>query len=350
MPCSIPPPEAQFLEGGENLTKFRNARLAALVILSTLTASFPAHADTAGRPDDPAPDEIYYGVSGPEYAEDKGGGAAPQVAPSAPPAGPLGSPLTPVSFPYTKSNWTILSWYSTGDGLRFYGVYYKNEQILFDYRVPWVGVNNIKHGLSTQQLVSGPDLWVYNADYFLVWAKYNLGNPNIDVYVITRFYGDGTIEPWVLLNAGPLHYDLYVPQRFDFDLGGSDDDNQQYYNGSAWKAPTTETSTLDSWYGENASGYQWRNFDTDQSGNGNFIDQEIDVKPYAPDASRWYSLVYNNGEINGDPVGYLNFQTINTYAAGQPDPWIGYDGVNWYVSSYTQVALAYPGPWVKVFV
>src|SRR5690348_4504104 len=96
MPCSIPPPGALSLEGGGTLAKFRNSGLAALVIVSTLAASFPAHADTAGRPDDPVPDEIYYGIQGPAYAEDKGGGGAPMAAPSAAPAGPLGSPLTGV--------------------------------------------------------------------------------------------------------------------------------------------------------------------------------------------------------------------------------------------------------------
>lgn len=340
------------MEGRGNLSKSRNAGLAALVIVSTLAASFPAHADTLGRPDDPTPDETYYSVQGPEYAEDKGG-AGPASAPATVAAyavGADGAGMTNVNFPYVKSNWSITSWYSTPDGLRFYLVFYKNEQILYDYRVPWIGVNGVKHALSTQQLISGPDLWVYYSDYFVVWAKYNLGNPNINVYVITRFYGDGTIEPWVLVDGGNVHYNFAVPQRFDFDLGGPDDDNQQYYDGSAWKYSTTEHSTLDATYGENASGYQWRVFDSDQSGTGYIMDQEVDVTPYHADGARWYSLVYNIGEVSNDPVGYLNNQIINSKAPALPDPWFGADAVCWYASTYTLVTAAYPGPWVKVFV
>jgi len=90
--------------------------------------------------------------------------------------------------------------------------------------------------------------------------------------------------------------------------------------------------------------------DTDASGSTYVVNQVVYVKPYHSDAPRWWNLRYGVGQINAQPSGYCNGETINLYIPGAPDPFTGYDAVNWYVSAYTNVNLAYPGPWVKVIV
>lgn len=333
--------------------KYNGGLFGFLTVTVLLAGAFPAQADTAGRPDDPTPDEVYYNVQGPSYGEDKSGGLSLQVSLTvsdlaAEGAGALTSSVT---FPYALYNWSIDSWYSTNDGLRFFGAYFHGEQILYDYRTPWVALNGVSHALSTPNLIDGPNLNVYYASHsFQVKARYNLGNPNVDVTVSTRFYENGTVEPWVLVvsYAGP--FNIAVGQRFDFDLGGSDDDNQQFYDGTGWKTNAQEGVSYDAWYGEDANGNQWRDFDTDASGNSNFIDQAVYARPYHSDAAAWYQLRYLAGQVGGTPASYLNGQTINTYVGGLPDPWVGYDAVNWYLSSYTNVQVAYPGPWISTVV
>ncbi len=321
--------------------------MASMFVLSALLlASVSAYADTAGRPDDGTPDEVYENMVGPAYSDKGPGGDAPMAAGSA--SFTIGA--STVEWPLQLYNWTIYSWYPTNDGLRFYGVFYKNELILYDYQVPWVRINNNLRALTIPNLVQGPDMWVYYSGSFLVRARYNLGNPNVDVTVITRFYGNGNVEPWVLVDTHSVQMSVKVGQRFDFDLGESADDNQQYYNGFAWTTPATEAAVLDSTYQSNASGWEWRDFDTDQSGNGYITDQKVVVKPYSSDDSKWYMLRYGAGEVANDPGGYVSGQTINLYIANQADPWIGYDAVNWYVSNYPATTLAYPGPWMKVMV
>ena len=331
----------------------RGALFGFLTVAVLLAGSFPASADTAGRPDDPTPDETYYDIEGPPYDEDKSGGEGLMVPLDAAASLAIGgaSALTAVSFPYSNYNWSISTWYSTNDGLRFFGIYYKGEQILYDYRTPWVWVNGVTRALTVGNLVDGPHLYVnYASSSFWVKARYNLGNPNIDVTVSARFYNSGAFEPWVLVVAASGVYNIGVGQRFDFDLGEAADDNQQYYNGSAWKTPATETAIQDVWYGGDANGNEWRDFDTDASGNGNVVDQWVYVRPYHTDTATWYMLRYVPGQVGSTPGGYMNGQTINTYQPGLGDPWIGYDAVNWYVSSYTNVQVAYPGPWITVIV
>jgi hypothetical protein len=315
----------------------------------------PSSADTVGRPDDGTPDEIYTGVVGPDYSETKSGGQgfAKLIAPSGLVAAggeetAAAAAASVVPFPYANFQWTIYSWASTSDGLRFYGVYFQGRQIFFDFRTPWVGLSNVRYALNAARLVTGPDLLVYNSGMFLVKAKYNIGVPDVDVTVITRFYSNGNMEPWVLVDTKGVPKDIVVPERFDFDLQGSGDDNQQYYNGNAWTYTATESSNLDSANAENASGFQWRTFDTDQVGNGYIFAAEVDVTPYHPDGSRWYHLAYGAGEISGDPGGYTTGQTINAFNPIATDPWIGYDAVNWYVAYYGGCSIAYPGPWLKV--
>jgi len=255
---------------------------------------------------------------------------------------------TSVTFPYVKYNWTIYSWATTANGLRFYGVYYNSEQVFYDYRVPWVKVNGVRYQLASSMLTAGPDLGEYNSGMFLVKSKYNLGTPNVDVTTITRFYGSGTIEPWVLVDTHGASSTIVVPERFDFDLAGSGDDSQQHFSGTAWAYNSYETETADGSFGENASGYQWRTFDTDKSGNSFIYNVEVDVTPYSTDHSIWYHLAYNAYEFSGEPGNYESNQPINTYSSGSADPWTGYDAVNWYVAYYTTSTLVYPGPWLKV--
>jgi len=318
--------------------------VASLIVGTFLAIAQPSTADTVGRPDDPTPDYTYTAVEGPWYAENKGSGGAAALLKDTGAA----AAATLVTFPYVKYNWTIYSWASTSNGLRFYGVYYNNEQVFYDYRVPWIKVGGNRYQLTASLLTAGPDLWEYNTGVFVVKATYNLGTPNVDVTVLTRFYGSGTMEPWVLVDTKGVPSALQIPERFDFDLAGSGDDNQQYYNGSAWCYSTTETSQSDSAFGENSSGYQWRTFDTDQLGTSYVYNVEIDVTPFHADNAIWYQLVYAASEISGDPGIYQSGQTINSYNPAAPDPWTGYDAVNWYVASYTATAAAYPGPWIKV--
>jgi hypothetical protein len=333
--------------------KQRGALFGFLTVAVLLAGSFPAHADTAGRPDDPTADETYHDVQGPSYAEEKSGGLSFQLSLTlsnlvAEGAGALTASVT---FPYSLYNWSIDSWYSTNDGLRFFGVYFHGEQILYDYRTPWVWLNGALHALTTPNLIEGPNLMVYYASHsFQVKARYNLGNPNMDVTVSTRFYENGTIEPWVLVVSYGGPFNIAVGQRFDFDLGGSDDDNQQYYDGANWKTAAQEGAVPDAWFGEDANGNQWRDFDTDTSGNSNVIDQAVYVRPYHTDASTWYELRYRPGEVSSTPVMYLTGETINTYVGGLPDPWVGYDAVNWYLSSYNNAQVVYPGPWITAVV
>ena len=320
--------------------------VSSFVLSIFLMAAVSSYADTAGRPDDGTPDEVYEELIGPAYGEKEGGdglvaGGAASFSVSA---------ETTYQWPVQLHNWTIYSWYPANDGFRFYGIYYKNELVLYDYRIPWVRINGNLRVLTIPNLVQGPDMWVYNSGYFLVKARYNLGNPNVDVTIMTRFYSNGNVEPWVLVDTHNVQMSVKVGQRFDFDLGDTDDDNQQYYNGVLWSAPGVENFVLDSSYQSNSSGWEWRDFDTDLSGNGYVVDQEVAVKPYSSDDSKWYMLRYAGGEIANDPGGFLNSQSINLYIANQADPWIGYDAVNWYVSNYPATTLAYPGPWLKVMV
>jgi hypothetical protein len=312
-----------------------------MLIVGLLSAATEVSADIAGRPEDGTPDATYTNVQGDSQSETKGG-AGPQ--------GGGGFSIESVTWPYSNFGWSITSWYSTSDGLRFYGVYFNSEQIFYDYRVPWVKIGANTYALTTARLSTGPDLLVYNAGSFLVKAKYALGSPNVDITVSTRFYSNGTIEPWVLVDGKGSAYSMVVPQRFDFDLGGADDDNQQYYSGSAWSYSATEHHTADASYGEDANHYQWKTFDTDQSGSTYVTDQAVNVIPYHPDGATWYHLRYNSGEIGGTPSSYENSQTINTYNSGQADPWVGQDAVNWYVSTYSSSSLAYPGPWLETSV
>ncbi len=321
--------------------------LANAIVATIVFASFPAAADTAGRPDDGTPDEVYEEVVGPDYPEDKDEGTSGMMAGGGAVSAMMGGGI---QFPFEAFNWTVYSWASTNNGLRFYGVYYKDELILYDYRVPWVRVNGNLRSLTMFNLVQGPDLWIYQSGMFLVKARYNLGNPNIDVTTVTRFYGNGTMEPWVLVDTHNAPINLKVGQRFDFDLGEAADDTQQYFDGVIWRMTIGESAVLDSTYQANGSGYQWRDFDSDQSGGSYVLDQEAGIRPYSSDDSKWYMLRWCAGEIGGDPAGYLNGQTINGYVPGQADPWIGSDAVNWYVSNYVGTTLAYPGPWVRVLV
>jgi len=165
-----------------------------LVVPSVLVA--PASADNETRTDDDTPDELYEGVSGPMFPDEKGqsmmagggegaslkgnkllGGGGPQAM-----GGGSG-----ISFPYENFNWSILSWYSTDDGLRIYEVSYKGEEIFWEYRVPWVKIGNTLYSLSDARMTSGPDLWVYMSGMFLVRAQYHIQQANVDVTVIARF-------------------------------------------------------------------------------------------------------------------------------------------------------------------
>src|SRR5437867_1008938 len=113
------------------------AGLVASFLLGTLlAAAHPIAADTVGRPDDPTPDYTYEGVEGPSYSETKGGGGAGASLADDDSASLVDDAsaslaATAVTFPYVKYNWTIYSWATTANGLRFYGVYYNSEQVFY---------------------------------------------------------------------------------------------------------------------------------------------------------------------------------------------------------------------------
>jgi hypothetical protein len=329
--------------------------LGCLLILPSVFVG-PASADNEKRTDDDTPDELYEGVSGPVFPDEKGqsmmagGGGGASLKGNKLLGGGGAQAMSGgsgISFPYENFNWSILSWYSTDEGLRIYEASYKGEEIFWEYRVPWVKVGTTFYALNDARLTSGPDLWIYMSGMFLVRAQYYIQQANVDVTVIARFYFNGHMEPWVIVDTNGIAKDIKVGQRFDFDLGDLYDDNQQYYNGANWIAPVTETSILDSTYSEDGSGYQWKVFDTDESGSSYVTDQAALIKPYSQDNSRWYMLAYNGAQF-GDPVMYVGTQIINSYQPNFQDPWVGYDAVNWYVSTYSQVYSLYAGPWVHI--
>jgi hypothetical protein len=260
---------------------------------------------------------------------------------------------TTVTFPYTKYNWSIGSWYRTALGLRFYDVKYKSEGILYDYRIPWVRVSGTVYNLTSDLRVDGPDLYVYaSSKAFKVWMEYSIPSIDVDVQVYCYFFEDGEMDPWAVVDCNGASRSIVVPQRFDFDLGGSDDDNVQHYAshplGNGWDLVTVEGGYADANEPDD-NGIQWRVFDTDQQGISFVTDQRVDVEPYHADASVLTVLRYHGDQIAGVPSSYDNDESTG-YMSGTADPYNGFDLVEWYVSTYGSEDYCNPGPWMFLYV
>lgn len=330
---------------------------AVIVLLLMVASVMPvASADDEEKQDLSNPHEIYYDVEGQTYEDNKtgeperGGGGTYNVTVSALKAGSESLERDSVTFPYSKYNWTITSWYRSSFGLRFYDVSYKGEKLLYDYQLPWLRIDGDQYNLTSDMRVDGPDLYVYTtARAFKVWVKYGIPEKDTDVEVYCYFTESGEMDPWAIVDCNNIDRDIVIPQRFDFDLGGWDDDNAQAYTshwwGNTWDLVEEECTLYDAGQPE-FQGIQWKLFDTDQQGGGYVTDQLVDVKPYHPDTPYMTFLRYHYGEVADLPGTYDNDETTGAYMGALPDPVVGYDLVEWYVSTYTDTDWCNPGPWM----
>ena len=132
----------------------RNRFLAILVILLfTLSAVPPGTAENPSKTELENPDETYFGFESGWAMEDKEveplkGVSNETVNVTLKKKGSSSSESSTVTFPYDKFNWTISKCYRSDFGLRFYGVYYEEEKILYDYRVPWVKIDGTRYDLT----------------------------------------------------------------------------------------------------------------------------------------------------------------------------------------------------------
>jgi len=257
-----------------------------------------------------------------------------------------------VSFPYEKYQWSIGTWYHSSDGLRFYDVFYGDEQILYDYRVPWVKIGTTRYALTSSLRSDGPDLHEYNqGQYFEVWTEYHIEAEDVDIEVFVYFRSTGEMDPWVIVDCNSVDKNIVVGQRFDFDLDGWTDDNAQFYTsspgGNYWELVEEEDLHADANNPEE-SFVQWRLFDTDVVGENPEQDQLVKIIPYSPDDSYLYVLRYQYSQLGGDPATYDNDQGTGEYNVTWTDPYDGEDLVAWYVSTYTSTDWCWPGPWINV--
>lgn len=256
-----------------------------------------------------------------------------------------------VTFPYEKWNWTINKCYRTSNGLRFYGVYFEDEKILYDYRVPWVEFEGKRYDLTEARSDDMPTLYIWDSlGVFKVEVSYSFRAENVAVEVkeYCYFWEDGSFDPWVYVDCEPNEMDIRVGQRFDFDLDGAGDDNADFYlSNNTWDLVEEEDDHRDKGNPED-NNVQWVLYDTDAVGTGSIVDQNVDIIPYHPDDSRLYILRYHWNQIAGDPSSYDNDETTGLYSGSTYDPYIGYDLVAWYVSDYTDVMWCNPGPWTEV--
>ena len=302
--------------------------------------------------------ETYYDIEGPIFEENKtmtldsGPSKTCNVTVDMLESGAEKAVKASVTFPYTKFNWSIGSWYRTSLGLRFYDVKYKTEGILYDYRIPWVKVGGTSYDLTSDMCTDGPDLYVYSTSRaFKVWAEYSIDSIDVVVQVYCYFFEDGEMDPWAVVDCHGASRSIIVPQRFDFDLGGSDDDNVQRYTshptGDRWDLVTVEGGYADANQPED-DGIQWQVFDTDRQGMGFVTDQRVDVEPYHSDTPYLTVLRYHSDQMGSDPGTYDNDETTGAYYGGAFDPYSGCDLVEWYVSSYGSEDYCNPGPWMYI--
>jgi len=333
-----------------------------LVVLLFVAACGPvSQAEYTTKSEYTNPQEVYFDVEGPTYDEDKeenrSGGESSSlkvlnVSVAKKTSSSESESRDTVTFPYSRFDWTIWSWYPSSYGLRFYNVYYKDEKILFDYRLPWIEIDSTKYALSSGICVDGPDLSVWpNQEIFKVWAKYEIQSKNVQVEVYVYFFGGGLMEPWAIVDCNDVDRNITVPQRFDFDLDGADDDNADFFVdgilGPHWKF-VDEEDHLEDAGNPNQGGVQWALYDSDQVGITYDMDQIIDIFPYATDDSDLTVLRYHSSQISGDPADYDNDETTGLYSGATYDPYTGYDLVAWYVARYTDVDWCNPGPWIFV--
>jgi hypothetical protein len=259
-----------------------------------------------------------------------------------------GSPeSSSVTFPYEKFDWKITKCYRSSNGLRFYGVYYKEEKILYDYRVPWIEIDDEKFDLTSVRSNAAPDLYIWETlEVFKVSCTYTIQDEHTDVEVYAYFYKDGRFDPWVLVDSNQKK-NFVVGQRFDFDLDGASDDNADFYKTSGWDLVENEDSHLDDGNPED-NHVQWRLYDTDVNGTGYINDQLVKIIPYNIDSSFLYIVRYHTNEMTGDPSLYDNNEATGLYSIPTYDPFIGYDLVAWYVSEYLDTRSCNPGPWTQV--
>ena len=255
-----------------------------------------------------------------------------------------------VTFPYEKWNWTIDKCYRTSYGLRFYGVYFEDEKILYDYRVPWVEFERTRYDLTEARSDGTPTLYIWDSlKVFKVEVSYSFqaGNVAVEVREYCYFWEDGSFDPWVYVDCEPNELDIRVGQRFDFDLGGAGDDNADYYTDSGWDLVEEEDDHPDGGNPEDDN-VQWRLYDTDVFGTGYINDQIVNIIPYHADDSKLWIVRYHGNQIGGDPSSYDNNEATGLYSGATYDHFIGYDLVAWYVSDYEDTMWCNPGPWTEV--
>ncbi|MCK5413980.1 MAG: hypothetical protein KAJ35_01225 [Thermoplasmata archaeon] len=332
----------------------RNRFLATLVILLfALSAVPPSTAEDPTKTELENPDETYFGFESGWAMEDK------EVEPlkstsnetvnvTLKKKGSSSSESSTVTFPYEKFQWTISKCYRSDYGLRFYGVYYDEEKILYDYRVPWVKIDGVRYDLTIAKSTDAPTLYIWNSqEVFKVEVSYSIDEADAEVDVYCYFYADGSFDPWVQVDCNRKR-NVEVGQRFDFDLGGASDDNADFFlPNSTWDLVRYEDDHPDEGNPEDG-GVQWVLFDTDVEGTGSIVDQKVDLIPYHLDDSDLHILRYHSGEIGGDPFAYDNDETTGLYSGSTYDHYIGEDLVAWYVSDYTHVRWCNPGPWTEV--
>jgi hypothetical protein len=328
----------------------------AFLVLSLLTVASigpGCGADYEIKDEQVNPDEMWFGLEGMTFDEDKDmerSGSGGQSSSSSKynvtvemlKKGDKSRESGTINFPYEKFGWSIDSWYKSAYGLRFYGVYYEDEKILYDYRIPWVKIED------------GPDLSVWkNLKIFKVWTKYSIPEEDVDIQVYAYFYDDGEFDPWAIVDAKGTAKDIVVAQRFDFDLDGSSDDNAKFFTdtpaGDRWELVEEEDDHPDAGQPEDDN-VQWQLFDTDVQGLEAVVDQLAELVPYHPDDSTLSIVRYHWSEIRGDPGDYLTNETTGLYRVGTYDPYEGYDLVAWYVSEYDDEDWCNPGPWILLTV
>jgi len=254
-----------------------------------------------------SPDETYFDIEGDPASEEKGeerGGSPYSVSVDSLMKGEKEIQRSPITFPYEKFNWSIDTWYKSSHGLRFYNVQFEDEKILYDYRLPWVKIDNTKYNLTSAMRSDGPDLYVYNtAKAFKVWIEYYIAAENVHVEVYVYFLENGEMDPWAIVDCGRSNKDIVVGQRFDFDLGGAGDDNALFYTDNGWDLCEEEDDHPDE--NEPEDDYlQWELADTDVDGSSFVIDQSVGIIPYHTDNSRLHIVRYHPSQIGGDPSDF----------------------------------------------
>jgi len=336
----------------------RTPIMATLVIILLALAAVPpvGSADYLNKTELQFPEEIVYGFFSEPADENKteellrGGssGSTETVNVTVLKKGSSTLESGTISFPYDKFDWTIDACYETSNGLSFYGVYYKDEKILFDYRVPWVKIDNQRYALNKARSDADPDLYIWpSLSAFKVQISYTITEKDVTVDVYCYFYADGSFDPWVYVDCGNKNRDIEVGQRFDYDLGGASDDNADFFSDSGWTLIEEEDNIPDEGNPNNAS-VQWRLFDTDVLGTSYTVDQMIEIIPYGIDSSELYIVRYHSGETSGDPSSYVDDEATGLYRITTYDPYIGEDLVAWYVSVYNHEKWCNPGPWTEV--